>query len=66
MDDASLSPTPDASQPPEAELQRIVRQLAPLLGEPQGQPDDAGSQHHGNDTRFEAEERDGSRHADDG
>jgi thiamine kinase-like enzyme len=39
MDDASLSPTPDASQPPEAELERIVRQLAPSLGEPQGQPE---------------------------
>ncbi len=38
MDDASLSPTPDASQPPEAELGRIVQQLAPLLGEPEGDP----------------------------
>ncbi len=38
MDDASLSPNPDASQPPEAELGRIVRQLAPLLGEPEGDP----------------------------
>jgi thiamine kinase-like enzyme len=38
MDDASLSPTPDASQPPETELGRIVQQLAPLLGEPEGDP----------------------------
>jgi thiamine kinase-like enzyme len=38
MDDASLSPTPDASQPPEAELGRIVQQLAALLGEPEGDP----------------------------
>ena len=38
MDDASLSPNPDASQPPEAELGRIVQQLAPLLGEPEGDP----------------------------
>jgi thiamine kinase-like enzyme len=38
MDDASLSPTPDPSQPPEAELGRIVQQLAPLLGEPEGDP----------------------------
>jgi thiamine kinase-like enzyme len=38
MDNASLSPTPDESQPPEAELVRIVRQLAPLLGKPEGEP----------------------------
>jgi thiamine kinase-like enzyme len=38
MDDASLSPTPDGSQPPEAELGRIVRQLAALLGESEGDP----------------------------
>jgi len=38
MDDASLSPTPDASQPPEAELGQIVQQLASLLGEPEGDP----------------------------
>ena len=37
MDDASLSANPDASQPPEAELGRIVRQLVPLLGEPEGE-----------------------------
>ena len=39
MDDASLNPSPDQSQPPEAELERIVRQLAPLLGEPEGEPE---------------------------
>jgi thiamine kinase-like enzyme len=39
MDDASLSPTPDQSQPPEGELGRIVQQLAALLGEPEGQPE---------------------------
>ena len=38
MDDASLNPTPDASQAPEAELGRIVQQLAPLLGELEGEP----------------------------
>ena len=38
MDDASLSPTPGASQPPEGELGRIVQQLASLLGEPEGDP----------------------------
>ena len=39
MDNASLSPTPDESQPPEAELVRIVQQLAPLLGKPEGEPE---------------------------
>ena len=38
MNDASLRDDPDASQPPEAELARIVQQLAPLLGEPEGDP----------------------------
>jgi len=39
MDDASLSHTPDPSQPPGAELVRIVQQLSPLLGEPEGRPE---------------------------
>ncbi|MEK6326149.1 MAG: phosphotransferase [Actinomycetota bacterium] len=38
MDDASLFPSPDTSQPREAELVQIVQQLAPLLGEPEGRP----------------------------
>jgi thiamine kinase-like enzyme len=39
MDDASLSDGPDASQPFRAELARIVAQLAPLLGEAEGDPE---------------------------
>ena len=39
MDNASLSDTPDESQPPEAELVRIVRQLTPLLGKPEREPE---------------------------
>ena len=39
MDNASLSDTPDESQPPKAELRRIVQQLAPMLGEPEGEPE---------------------------
>jgi thiamine kinase-like enzyme len=39
MDDASLIPSPGASQPPGAELVGIVQQLTPLLGEPEGRPE---------------------------
>ena len=39
MDDASLSHTPDRSQPPGTELSRIVKQLSPLLGEADGDPE---------------------------
>jgi thiamine kinase-like enzyme len=39
MDDATLSGAPDASQPPGAQLVRIVQQLVPLLGESEGQPE---------------------------
>ncbi len=38
MNDASLRDDPDPSQPPEAELVRIVQQLAAVLGEPEGDP----------------------------
>jgi thiamine kinase-like enzyme len=39
MDDASLSAASDASQPPEADLGRIVQQLVPILGEPDRDPE---------------------------
>jgi thiamine kinase-like enzyme len=39
MDDASLSDTPDRSQPPGGELGQVVKQLSPLLGEAEGQPE---------------------------
>ena len=39
MDDASLSDTPDRSQPPGGELGHIVKQLSPLLGEAEGDPE---------------------------
>jgi thiamine kinase-like enzyme len=39
MDDPSLFASPDESQAPAAELGRIVEQLAPLLGEPEGGPE---------------------------
>jgi thiamine kinase-like enzyme len=39
MDNASLSDTPDESQPPEAELVRIIKQLTPLLGKPEREPE---------------------------
>jgi thiamine kinase-like enzyme len=39
MDDASLSATPDASQPPGGDLGRIVQQLVPVLGETEREPE---------------------------
>ena len=39
MDDASLSASPDASQPPDSDLGRIVQQLVPILGEPDREPE---------------------------
>jgi thiamine kinase-like enzyme len=39
MDDASLSASPDASQPPGDDLGRIVQQLVPILGEPERAPE---------------------------
>jgi len=39
MNDATLSGSPDASQPPEEQLVRIVQQLIPLLGDSEGNPE---------------------------
>jgi thiamine kinase-like enzyme len=36
MDDASLTPTPDARQPPDPEIVRIIERLEPILGEAAG------------------------------
>jgi thiamine kinase-like enzyme len=38
MNESTLNPDPDASQPPDPELLRIVAQLARTLGEPEGDP----------------------------
>jgi thiamine kinase-like enzyme len=39
MDDATLNPSPDPSQPLGAEMVRIVQQLTPILGELESQPE---------------------------
>jgi thiamine kinase-like enzyme len=42
MNESTLNPEPDASQPPDAELGRIVERLARTLGEPEGTPEALG------------------------
>ena len=39
IDEASLFPTPDASQVPDPDLGRIVQELTDVLGQPEGAPE---------------------------